>query len=179
MSTFKLHLIGARTGAQIATHAALMRAHQEATAEAEKAGKAPPRPPVAPVLKFYGFSGRGVLIRMLDATERESVAAIAAKEGGEEATGIEFQQRRNRDWVLRALVEVTRERDLDEAGLAKATWVKVSQQTLEADGGAMSAKELFTPKDMDVLIGWFVENHLANAADLDAVSGKAVEVVDG
>lgn len=174
MTTVKLHLVGARTAAQIAAHAALVRAHQEAVEKAPtKQHKAPP--PLA--LNFYGFSGRAVRLRIVDGDERDQISAIAAKEVGEDALMSEFQQRRNRDWVNRSLVEVTKEKELDEAALAKATWVKVTQQQLDGEG-PMSAKALFTAKDMDTLIAWFHAEHLASAADLETIMGKAVEVVD-
>jgi hypothetical protein len=163
----RLHLVGAKAAKQMAAHAALAHA-------AKKEGKDPPK---APVLNFDNFSGRGVQLRVLDPDQKDKIAEIVAKNLGEGGLITEYHRLRERGCVYRCIVAVTREKELDEAGLAKATWAKVTEEELE-EKGPLSARSLFTTKDITTLTAWYREQHEVSTEDIAAIMGKAVELAE-
>ena len=164
----QLHLTGAKARLAIISAAAAAQA-------AVAAGQPAPAPRPIP---WSGFSGRGVRLRTIGADAKEAAERAAALAVGPDGAVGAYQRLRARECLERCIVEVTRDREVVEPGAAK--WIKVTQADLSGagklDGYTLDA--LFTPKDIDVLAAWFRENHDASQADLEAITGGAIETAD-
>ncbi len=163
----QLHMVSAKGKLAIAANAS---AAQAAVAAGSKVPAAKPVP-------WGGFSGRGVRLRTLSLAEKDDAERCAAKEIEQDTTNGMYNRVRAREGITRCITEVTKEREIADPGAA--SWVKVTQQDLGGDGRAkLSLDDLFTPKDLDVLHGWYRDNHDASQADLDAITGGAIETAE-
>ncbi len=72
-------------------------------------------------------------------------------------------------------------RDNEVRDLGAAVWLKVSQEDLCGVGkkSGLALEDLFTSKDLETLYIWYRENSDPSQADLDAITGGAVEVAEG
>ncbi len=159
----QLHLVGAKTRIALAA---------SAPARLALAGK-----PLQ-AINWAGFSGRGVRLRAIGADEKEAAEKAAATAVGPDGLLSTYQKLRARECIERCLVEVTKEREVVELGAA--TWTTVTAEDLAgmSKRPGLTLDALFTSKDLDVLRAWFADNHDASQADLEAITGGAIETAD-
>ena len=129
------------------------------------------------VLRGTGYSGRGVRIVLLSQTQLDTIREEAAKELiDEDAPQAAKQQRyatKQKELGVPAMVVgVTEKTGFKKvAELLDAKW-----KTLSADQFEEAAKQLFTPKDLDLLGDTFFQLHVATKAEVDDILGEAQDV---
>jgi len=128
-------------------------------------------------LSIPDCSGRAVRLRKLTPSEKDAASVAVAKMIGPDGIAIDYSIRETREIVERALVSVTRKRDLTDAEVAdEATeWVDLDQKKLGFDrDDPLHYDNLFTAKDDGVLCQIVNRWLRATPADVDAIMGKAL-----
>jgi hypothetical protein len=123
------------------------------------------------------YSKRGVKLRDITSTERDDAYEAAARAA--EGDNSRYLHLRVREGVVRMIVAVTEPgiKDVEAlVALPKEKWMQLSAADMQGIGSEKTLDKLFTPKDMDILIGAFLRANEATGKELDAIMGKAIRV---
>ena|ERR1051325_1331431 len=127
------------------------------------------------VLSAAHCSGRGVRLALLSPDECDRVMLMAAKELGESGTMLELRKKEARDGVCVMVKAVTKETNLDQESVLKATWVEVTPAVLS---DPEQFTKYFNAKDAVILDNLYRRYHEASVDEIDKIMGKALSTVD-
>ncbi len=131
------------------------------------------------VLNKSNCSGRGVRLRTIGPNGRDAAAIDASKLVDENATGLEYSTRLNRELLKRSLVAVTDTTGLksqdDLLKLKPGAWKTYEIGELETG----KLDELFTSRDYVILMGIMRQLYDASQDDVNDIMGGALPVSEG
>jgi len=121
-----------------------------------------------------GCSGRGVRVRVLDATTRFAIREESGKGLSPEATMIEWKVKEGIDGVVACVAQITESagfKTLDEMGAPTVAWKSVTAEYLHDH-----LTDYFSAKDLDALVGIFRKLHDLDPKELEDIMGEGRDV---
>lgn len=119
-------------------------------------------------------SGRGVRIKLLSPDETNQLMLDAAKILGSEGTMVELKKLEWSMGVRQMICSVTVQKGLKDVMGEDVSWKDYDRQLMDQE-----YKKLFGPKDDAILQALYRQYHEVSQAEVDAIAGKALPVLEG